>query len=114
MGRKLADAKIHQELIFHEVLRERQRETFSLTHVTEKELLDVIKGLNYSSPDNDGLPMKIIKEVAKILLLVLLQICNSSFKSGIFPDQQKIAKVTPIYIKLKIKENSRNKGECQY
>lgn len=41
--------------------------------------------------------MKLIKDVATIILPVLVHIYNSSFTSGIFLDDLKIARVTPIY-----------------
>lgn len=72
-------------------------ETFSVTSVTENEIIEIINNLHNSSPGNDEIPIKIIKEVSIIIAPALLHLCNSSFLTGIFPDDLRIAKITPIY-----------------
>ena len=87
----------NQLLDFKYYLQEREIQSFMIAPVIEEELIDVVRTFNDSSPGNDEIPMKLIKEVAVIIVPVLLHICNSSFQSGIFPEDLKVAKITPIY-----------------
>ena len=45
----------------------------------------------------DGIPMSILKKVINCIKLPLLHIFNTSFISGIFPNELKISKVCPIF-----------------
>ena len=69
----------------------------SLPPITAEELVNTVDQLRDSSPGHDGIPIMIIRKVLTCILPVLLHLCNTSFSTGVFPDQLKIAKVVPIY-----------------
>ena len=45
----------------------------------------------------DGISTRLLKDAAPVIALSLTFIVNLSIRFGIFPDDWKIAKVTPIY-----------------
>ncbi len=69
--------------------------------VTEDELIKIIKILNKKSAGEDNIPPNIVKACQNHLLKPLLILINRSLNEGIFPDNLKIAKVIPIYKKMK-------------
>ena len=97
IGKTLSDRIDNTNTNFRAYLTNRSDVQFTISPITQSELLDVIKQMNDSSPGDDNISMKIIKEVAPAISRVLLHLCQSSFSTGIFPDELKIAKVTPIY-----------------
>jgi hypothetical protein len=71
-----------------------------LTPSTEKEVVDLIKGLgNKKSVELDDIPDYIIKKCHLKITTPLTYIINLSLSTGQFPDQLKIAKVKPFYRK---------------
>jgi hypothetical protein len=71
-----------------------------LTPITEMEVIDIIKGLgNKKSMSVDDIPELSIKKCYPRIANALTYIINLSFSSGYFPNQLKIAKVTPLYKK---------------
>ena len=65
---------------------------------TDMEIINIIHDLkNSSSSDYNGIPVKVIKQCSTELSHKLTYINNQSMSDGIFPDQLKIAKVTPIH-----------------
>ena len=74
--------------------------TFSLTPTTKKEVLEHIKKMkSKSTTDLNGISAKVLKACANEIVDDLVQLINESFKTGIFPNELKIAKVIPIYKK---------------
>ena len=74
------------------------------TPITEEEVIKVIKNLDTKkSAGHDGISILIIKKLADELSNPLTYIFNMSLKSGIVPDQLKIARVVPIH-----KKDSKN------
>ncbi len=72
--------------------------------VIEDELIKIIKTLNKKSAGEDNIPPNIVKACQNQLLKPLLILINRPFNmlnEGIFPDNLKIAKVIPIYKKMK-------------
>ena len=64
----------------------------------EQESLTVMKQCNgKSSTGYDGINMFVMKKVISHLAKPLTYICNTSFETGIFPDNMKVAKVIPVY-----------------
>ena len=57
-------------------------------------LFDSGKGVGPSS-----IPPKIMNQIAHIISKPIANICNKSFKTGIFPDQLKLSKINPIHKK---------------
>ena len=64
----------------------------------EQELLTVVKQCKGKSPSGyDGIYMYVVKKVISRIAKPLMYICNTSFETGIFPDNMKVAKVIPVY-----------------
>ena len=62
------------------------------------EVSDLIKNLDESkSPDSYNIPVELIKLIPYNMSVVLTDIFNESFKTGILPDLLKLAHVTPIH-----------------
>ena len=79
-----------------------------LSPVDEKEVHKVVEICkNKSSTDADGLNMNIVKRVITTIIKPLTHGFNISFKTGVFPDKLKIAKIIPIF-KAGNKENCTN------
>ena len=97
IGHSLANRIDNSNVDFRSYLNNRSEVLFTASPVTQDELLKVLSQLNDSSPGCDNIPIKIIKEVAPAISRVLLHLCQTSFSTGIFPDDLKIAKITPIY-----------------
>ena len=72
--------------------------TLFLSPCTKDEILSVVSSFkNKTSCAHDGINMHVVKNTIKEIIDPLLHICNTSFKSGIFPDNMKTAKIIPIF-----------------
>jgi len=49
------------------------------------------------SPGPDNIGLKLIKEVAEILINPLVHIFNLSLTTGVVPDKLQIAKIIPVF-----------------
>ena len=78
-------------------LGERNQFDFLIAHVSNEEVLDIIKDLESKSTGPNSIPIKLLKMIPDLILVPLCRIINNSFKSGIFPDPLKISKVIPIH-----------------
>jgi len=73
---------------------------FRLTPVNEHEVGKIISGLkNKHSSGYDEVPTTVLKGASQYLTKILCHLINSSFISGLFPSQLKIAKIVPIHKK---------------
>ena len=84
--------------------------TFELELVNENEIMKIINELQpKNSNGHDEISNKLLKKLSPILIQSLTLIINQSITTGIFPDQLKIAKITPLYKKENVKliENYR-------
>lgn len=78
--------------------KNRIMQSMFLAEVTEYELFSVVHKLNNkTSTDSDGIDMKIIKMTIDCIIKPLLHRVNLSFKTGVFPDKMKTAKVIPFF-----------------
>lgn len=69
-----------------------------LSHVYENKIIDTVsKCKSKVSTDSDDLNMKTVKWVIEGIAKAFTHICNLSFKTGIFPTDMKIAKVSPLF-----------------
>ena len=68
-----------------------------LYEVSENELIKIIKNLKNSSHGPDGIRTDIFKETYQLFLSPLLHLLNLSIKQGYFPNELKVARVTPIF-----------------
>ena len=79
-----------------------------LSPADENEVIRVVESCkNKSSTDAEGLSMNIVQHIITSIIKPLTHICNTSFKTGAFPDKLKIAKVIPVF-KSGIKEDCSN------
>ena len=72
--------------------------TFDFKNVSEETVTKIINDLpSKSSQGFDRLSTKLLKKLKNYLAQPITAILNQSFKSGIFPQKLKIAKIIPIY-----------------
>ena len=70
-----------------------------LRPVTAQECSKVIHSLKNSKSHIDALPVDLFKKVSEVFSVVLADLTNKCFTSGMFPDPLKIACVTPVHKK---------------
>ena len=81
---------------------------FSLTKTSNDIVLKLIQSLPLNKASGlDGISAKLLKEAGPIVSASLTYIINRSLTTGIFPNDWKVARVTPIY-KDDIKTNPNN------
>lgn len=79
-------------------LIENNLQSLYLSEVSESEVRGTV--LNYKSKrsqDCNNIDMSLVKETIEEIIKPLTHICNVSFRTGIFPDQMKVAKVIPLF-----------------
>lgn len=70
----------------------------SVALVDEKEVLEIVNNLkNKHSSGHDGIAASLVKYAITAFLKPLVHVINNSLKYGIFPQQLKLAIVTPVY-----------------
>ena len=78
-------------------LRDQNRITFVIAHVSMEEVLDVINVLQNKSSRPYSIPFKLLMLIPDLLIIHLAHIINMSFNTGVYPDLLKIVKVIPIH-----------------
>jgi hypothetical protein len=82
--------------------------SFDFTSITIQETIDVLNQIkSKKSPGLDGIGTRLLKDATNIIAEPLVNIFNVSFQRAIFPDDWKLAKVTPVF-----KEG--NKADCRH
>jgi hypothetical protein len=73
--------------------------SFDFTSITIQETIDALNQINKSkkSPGLDGISTRLLKDATNIIAGPLVNIFNVSFQRVIFPDDWKLAKVTPVF-----------------
>ena len=66
-------------------MKERQNFKFLIAHVSQEEVLEIIKSLENKSVGPVIIPIKLIKLIPDLILFPLCNIINVSFKTGVFP-----------------------------
>ena len=79
-----------------------------LNHVSEDEVLKFINENQSNAVGYDGIDPKIIKMVGDVIKTPLSYIINQTFKTGIFPEELKVAKIIALH-KKGDKTNIENK-----
>ena len=74
-----------------------------LEATSERELENIIKGLNDVGPGLDNISSKIFKASYQAIMKPLLHFFNTCLEVGIFPNSLKIAVIKPIF----------KSGDCQ-
>ena len=73
---------------------------FSFTHVTEEDVLSIVKSLDPAkSTTNKNIPIKILKSNIDVCIKELTSIFNNMIDTSIFPNNLKKADVTPVHKK---------------
>ena len=78
-------------------LKNRNPTDFVLAHISDNEILDIIKALPNKATGPASIPLKLLKSVADIIIFPLARIINLSFSSGTFPDVLKTQKIIPLH-----------------
>ena len=72
--------------------------TFSFHNIAAQEFMETFAQIKTNkSPGIDGISAKLLKDAGNTITESLVNIFNLSLRSGIFPDDWKLARVTPIY-----------------
>ena len=72
--------------------------TMHMSPTDTQEVLKILKKLDSNtSPGPDSIPSIAVKSAAVFIAPILTSLINSSLSLGVFPDELKLAKVTPIY-----------------
>ncbi len=78
-------------------LKDRNQFNLIIAHISEEEILTIIKSLTNKSTGPASIPLKLLTIVVDIIVVPLCRIINLSFTSGVFPDVLKVAKVIPLH-----------------
>ena len=84
-----------------------QSDSFNLATVSENTTLTILKNTKVSKAAGlDNLSGRVLKDGAKVLGKLCIDICNLPITSGKFPETCKLAKLKPIYKKGSLTEAS--------
>ena len=90
----------HGDSSYRDYLSEIIESNFEFRLVDSHNIKQIIKGIKTSrSNGHEGISSELLKLISNDIADSITLIINQSLKSGIFPSQLKIAKVTPIYKK---------------
>lgn len=94
IGTRLLNNHLDQPIF----IRNRTTKTYDFQEVTPSQVQHVIASLkNTASCGHDNIPTKVFKENASKLSGYIATIINKSIGTGIFPEELKITKITPIH-----------------
>ena len=72
---------------------------FSFQHVLPWETYQTIMELNKNKATSGNIPTKTLKTIVRDICIPLTDGINSAILNGVFPDELKLAHVTPLYTK---------------
>ena len=99
-GDILSKRKFNGNKHFKQYLKNLNIKQFIINPTEPKEIEQIIKDFDPSKGVGpNSLPPKIIKQISPLISKPLADICNKSFKTGMFPDLLKISKVNQIHKK---------------
>ena len=78
-------------------MKERRLNEFLIAHVSQEEVLDIIKSLENKTTGPASISIKLLKLIPDLILIPLCNIINVSFNTGVFPSLLKIVEVIPIH-----------------
>ena len=78
-------------------LKNENLNNFTISDVTNEEILEIINNLNNKSSGPQSIPTNLLKLVADLIITPLSKIISNSFNTGVFPDALKVCKVIPIH-----------------
>ena len=76
-------------------LKNRNETNFSITNISEEEVLEIIDNLESKSVGPNSIPINILKLISRQIIIPLCDLISLSFSSGVFPEELKISKVIP-------------------
>ena len=82
---------------FSDFLDNEVHSRFNFSEIDLDVINKVFEGFKESTPGCDEVPIGILKSVLDVIGPEIIHICNLSLRSGRFPTELKIAKVTPIH-----------------
>ena len=78
-------------------LQNRINTNFIIAHISNEEILDVIKTLENKSTGPSSIPLKLLSLIPDLIIMPLAFIINLSIMTGEYPNLLKIVKVVPIH-----------------
>ena len=78
-------------------LGNRNNINFIMAHVSEDDILKIIKSLPVKGTGPASIPLRLLKLVAHIIVVPLCHVINVSFTTGVFPSALKVAKVVALH-----------------
>ena len=74
-------------------LKNRNQVNFIIAHISNEDVLDIIRSLPNKYTGPFSIPLKLLQVVADVIVIPLSHIINVSFLTGIFPDVMRIINV---------------------
>ena len=78
-------------------LKNRNETNFSITNISEEEVLEIIDNLESKSVGPNSIPINLLKLISRQIIKPLCDLISLSFSSGVFPEELKISKVIPTH-----------------
>ena len=78
-------------------LKNKNQFNLILAHISNEEVLEIIKSLTNKATGPNSIPLNLVDEVAHLIVFPSCHIINMSFLKGIFPDKLKIVKMVPLH-----------------
>ena len=78
-------------------MRSRNVSDFSISNISEDEVLEIIDHLDNKSVGPNSIPINLLKMISRQIIKPLCEIISLSFTQGVFPEELKISKVIPIF-----------------
>ena len=78
-------------------LKNRNQFNFLVAHISNEEVLDIIKNLENKYTGPKSIPIKLLKLIPDLILVPLCKRISMSFLSGKYPGLLNICKTIPIY-----------------
>ncbi len=100
IGPKLASTIKTDGKCYHDYLKTPSNSNMYMKPIVKEEVVKIIDSFNQNkSAGHDNIGNFIVKRIANEISVPLTKIFNMSIRTGIFPDELKVAKVIPIYKK---------------
>ena len=97
IGRNISDNAQTTQTTVDSLMDQPANVSLYLPNTSDSEIENIVKMMKNPASGYDEIPVKVLKHVITIISPVLSFIINLSFRTGIFPDKLKIARVTPIF-----------------
>ena len=98
IGPKLASSIPATTADFTHYLPDKPKTTFTLRQTTTEDVQKLIQQMSSNKASgNDGIPIRLLKEAAPSVSKSLAAIINASIRIGIFPNDWKVGKISPIH-----------------